>query len=407
MTRALHSVAPAVTEPKVPGGRRRRNAWKRACVVLPGLVALALGTLVPDQTYARYLWPSGHITEVVYLTALRAMLGVAGAAWIVFGALASRQSLVNAAVTIVATLVVVSGLEIGLRLKNSLASVGGPTKPTGLRASPYPGLVYENTPNFHEFGEQKFNSLGLRDDERPLDPTRPKIVVVGDSIEAWRPLPATALYPRVLEALLAHEYPRENYQVVNLGVTGYSIHQKMLMLRYRGLPLHPRLIVVGYCLNDPFPAWELVRYFSDAEGRKGPVIHSELLFLVNERLRALLHSYGMDFYQAGHRRGSDSWVGVKHDLRALGEIERAEQVPVVLIIFPLMEDTRVAYPWLDIHRRVGAAARERGLHVIDLLPAYRAAGFANVRTDSVHPNALGHRIAAEALFHLVLRERLL
>ncbi|HZS90120.1 MAG TPA: hypothetical protein VFE42_21810, partial [Chloroflexota bacterium] len=82
-------------------------------------------------------------------------------------------------------------------------------------------------------------------------------------------------------------------------------------------------------------------------------------------------------------------------------------VPVVLIIFPLMEDTRVAYPWLDIHRRVGAAAREQGLHVIDLLPAYRAAGFANVHTDSVHPNALGHRLAAEALFQLLARDRLL
>ncbi len=394
-------------EPAICGREARRGAWMRACVVLPGLVVLVLGTLVPDHTYARYLWPSGHITEVAYLTVLRAALGVVGVAWVVFGALASRQSLVNAAVTIVATLVVLSGLEIGLRIKNSLEGVGGPTKPTGLRASPYPGLVYENTPNFHEFGEQKFNSLGLRDDERPLDPTRPKIVVVGDSIEAWRPLPATALYPRVLETLLAREYPRENYQVVNLGVTGYSIHQKMLMLRYRGLRLHPRLIVVGYCLNDPFPAWELVRYFSDAEGRKGPVIHSELLSLVNERLRALLHDYGMDFYQAGHRRGSDSWVGVKHDLRALGDIERAAHVPVVLIIFPLMEDTRVAYPWLDIHRRVGAAAREQGLHVIDLLRAYRAAGFVSVRTDSVHPNALGHRLAAEALLQLLARDKLL
>src|SRR5581483_7995788 len=182
VTKGLQRVAPAVSEPEVPGSRRHRSAWKRACVVLPGLVVLALGTLVPDHTYARYLWPSGHITEVVYLTVLRAMLGVVGVAWAVFGALASRQSLVNAAVTIVATLVVLSGLEIGLRIKNSLEGVGGPTKPTGLRASPYPGLVYENTPNFHEFGEQKFNSLGLRDDERPLDPTRPKIVVVGDSI---------------------------------------------------------------------------------------------------------------------------------------------------------------------------------------------------------------------------------
>jgi lysophospholipase L1-like esterase len=352
-------------------------------------------------------WPSGHITEVAYLTVLRAVLSVSGAAWVAFGAVASRNHLVDAALAIVATVVVLSGLEIGLRIKNALAGVGGPTTPTGLRASPYPGLIYENTPLFHEFGEQKFNSLGLRDDERPLDPTRPKIVVVGDSIEAWRPLPAAALFPRVLEGLLAREYPGENFQVVNLGVTGYSIHQKVLMLQYRGLPLEPRLIIVGYCLNDPFPAWELVRYFSDESGSNGPLIHSEVLSLVSERLKALLHGYGLDFYQAGHRRGSDSWVGVKHDLRALGAIERTRHVPVVLLIFPLMEDTRVAYPWIDIHRRVSAAAREQGLHVIDLLSKYRAVGFANVRTDSVHPNALGHRIAAGAVLEFLVREKLL
>jgi lysophospholipase L1-like esterase len=399
-------MVPAPAEPEMPGRRRRRSVWKRGCVVLPGLVLLAVGTLVSDQTYARYLWPSGHITEVAYLTVLRAVLSVSGAAWVAFGAVASRNHLVDAALAIVATVVVLSGLEIGLRIKNALAGVGGPTTPTGLRASPYPGLIYENTPLFHEFGEQKFNSLGLRDDERPLDPTRPKIVVVGDSIEAWRPLPAAALYPRVLEGLLAREYPGENFQVVNLGVTGYSIHQKVLMLQYRGLPLEPRLIIVGYCLNDPFPAWELVRFFGDPRAAREPVIHSELLSLVNARLKALLHSYGMDFYQAGHRRGSDSWVGVKHDLRTLGQIERAERVPVLLLIFPLMEDTRVAYPWLDIHRRVARAARAQGLKVIDLLSLYQAAGFANVRADSVHPNARGHRLAGKALFRLVVREHL-
>ncbi|HLK10804.1 MAG TPA: GDSL-type esterase/lipase family protein [Candidatus Binatia bacterium] len=379
----------------------------RLCFLLPGLVALVLGTLIPSQAYARYLWPSGHITEVVYLTVLRSILTVAGTAWLVFGALAGRQSLLNITVMGVAIFAVVGSLETGLRIKNALTDETGPGKPTGLRASPYPGLIYENTPLFHEFGEQKFNSLGLRDDERPLDPTRPKIVVVGDSIEAWRPLPAAALYPRVFEKLLDREYPAQNYQVVNLGVTGYSIHQKMLMLRYRGLPLNPRLIVVGYCLNDPFPAWELVRFFSDEAGAKQPVVHSELLSLVNERLKALLHSYGMDFYQAGHRRGSDSWMGVKHDIRALGEIGRERRVPIVLMIFPLMEDTRIAYPWIDIHRRVAAAARSQGLKVIDLLPAYRAAGFDKVRTDSVHPDALGHRLAGEALLQLVVHNRLL
>jgi lysophospholipase L1-like esterase len=67
----------------------------------------------------------------------------------------------------------------------------------------------------------------------------------------------------------------------------------------------------------------------------------------------------------------------------------------------------VDYPWTDIHARVAAAARRNGLVVVDLLSRYREAGFASVRADGVHPNAAGHRLAAEAIDATLKRRGLL
>src|SRR5437016_8003 len=142
-------------------------------------------------------------------------------------------------------------------------------------------------------------AVGIGDDERLFSAERTTIVVVGDSIEAWRAVPIAELYPRRLEALLNTQHNTAGVQVLNLGVTGYSLHQKRLMLQYRGLAWQPKLAVVGYCLNDPIPAWELINYFTNKPRRK---LWKSVDFL-NARVRSWLHPYGLDFYHEGHRPG--------------------------------------------------------------------------------------------------------
>ena len=375
----------------------------RAIVLLMGLGLLVFGALANEAWLAAHLAPNGHITEVAYVYVLRGLAVGIGGLLAILALLTSARTLQNGVLMMTVLGLAWGGLEASLRLVDWFTAAKHPDSPTGLQASAYPELFYENTPNFHEDGEQKFNSLGMRDDERVFSADRPTIVVVGDSIEAWRAVPIAELYPRRLESLLHTQPGTADMQVLNLGVTGYSLHQKRLMLQYRGLAWQPKLAIVGYCLNDPIPAWELVNYFTNKPHRK---FWRSIDFL-NDRVRSLLHPYGLDFYHEVHRPDTPPWDALVEDFHTLGQLVIQQHVKVLLVIFPLMVDTPVAYPWLDIHRRVTEVATQNGIEVIDLLARYQAAGFANVRDDTVHPNAVGHRIAAEALYTAITERHLL
>ena len=357
---------------------------------LGGAVAIAAGLFVTTEFVAAHLSSDGDITEVAYVHALRLVAVGCGVGALVAAARARAETLQNWALALVALATACLLLEGGLRLAERI-SAGSRAVAVGLRASAVPDLVYENTPGFEEDGERKFNSLGMRDDERAFSDAVAKIVVVGDSIESWRALPVGAMYPRLLETVLGTR--GTPVEVVNLGVTGYSLHQKVAMLRHRGLAWHPRLVVVGYCLNDPIPATEIVNHFAGREPRR-PWRSVEL---VSQGIRSAFGRFGIDFYNEIHRPDGAAWRGVVADLEDLGAIARQVRVPVVVLIFPLMAETPVDYPWRAVHQRVGQVARDNGLVVVDVLAPFAAAGFANVREDTVHPGARGHRIAAEAL----------
>lgn len=382
----------------------RPRSWTaiRRTVLVVGLLAVAVALLARDAWLAALLSPDGEITEVVYLYVLRAAVVAGGAALAVAALRASQATLQNGALAVAAFSVAFVGFEIALRVGAWVTSTAHANTPTGLRASAHPDLIYENSPSFVENGELKFNSLSMRDDERAFDPSLPKIVVVGDSIEAWRDIAPRDLYPRRLESLLNDRPGRPRLQVVNLAVTGYSLHQKVLMLKYRGLEWKPRAMVVGYCLNDPIPAGELLAYFRNDSPRRFELAS---LSFVNARVRLLMNRVGLDFYRQIHLPEGESWRGVLADLRRLSELKREHGVPVVVVLFPLMTDTALQYPWLDIHTRLAQAARGEGLDFIDLLDVYAAAGLKNVRADNVHPNELGHELAARELFKAMTNEK--
>jgi lysophospholipase L1-like esterase len=366
----------------------------RSIYAIAGLGACFSGLFLTQEFLAAHFSPDGHITELTYVSVFRVATVAIGLTLTLLAVFARVRILQNLLLIMSSILLSLGTLEVTLRGLEAYSSSKQPGTPTGLQASRYPGLYYENTPNFHENGEMKFNSLGMRDEERLFDPDRMKIVVVGDSIEAWRALPVTEMYPRRLEFFLNSRDRGEPVQVVNLAVSGYSLHQKILMLRDRGLAWNPRLVIVSYCLNDPIPAWELVNYFTQKPHSRG----LRSLEFINSRIRSALHSYGIDFYSQVHQPEGETWKGIIQDFHDLGVLANEQQLRVILLIVPLMPDTPVGYPWLDIHKRVAEVARQNHIQVIDLLPSFQREGFSRVRADTVHPNEVGHRIAAEKLY---------
>jgi hypothetical protein len=99
--------------------------------------------------------------------------------------------------------------------------------------------------------------------------------------------------------------------------------------------------------------------------------------------------------------GAPGWVAARKALKSMGALCRTRGVPFVVAIFPLFGNPLGdAYPFAEIHRKVGEAAAEAGAKVIDLLPAYNGLRWELLVVDGAadeHPNEIAHRIAANVL----------
>lgn len=274
--------------------------------------------------------------------------------------------------------------------------------------SEIPGLDYEMKPGVHRSVNGMLvvtNSLGQRDREPlgELGPEGVRIVAVGDSMTFGTKVSGHEAWPNVLENLLASasDEQRRCFDVVNLGVSGYSTHDEALVVRHKALTLSPRLVIVGYYLNDPEtePVQQLHQQFRDAQAWE----HSALLrwFAFRNRMRDQARLGGGDIFRYLHR-DPRSWQSAVRALADIAEATSSENVKVLFVVLPTLRgfDRWEDYPYADLHEQAIAAARAAGFETLDALPAWIRSGRrpAELRADEEHPNAEGHaQIAATIL----------
>ena len=83
---------------------------------------------------------------------------------------------------------------------------------------------------------------------------RYRIVTIGDSCTYGLGVKPTAPYPRVLQELLNQDAGFDRFEVINLGVAGYTSTMGLLQLRELGLSFQPDLVIASFGLNDKWRA---------------------------------------------------------------------------------------------------------------------------------------------------------
>jgi lysophospholipase L1-like esterase len=138
--------------------------------------------------------------------------------------------------------------------------------PLGLEfpAIPRPGVdrqmwKYDETKGwFHAPGSRglvggpvRINSMGLRGGDFSMRPAEgvTRILAFGDSFIFGVLLGENHLFVRHLETLLGSSSGQE-YEVVNMGVSGYSTDQQLILYREFGRRLAPDLVIHVVCEND-------------------------------------------------------------------------------------------------------------------------------------------------------------
>ena len=293
-----------------------------------------------------------------------------------------------------------------------------------LRLVDDPVVDYRRIPNLSWIENNlryDINSRGWRDVEHTLakPPSTYRILSVGDSVTNGHGVDLGEIYSKQLERLLDRDPPApyEDAEVILITQGALNTEQEVHLVEVEGLAYRPDLILVGYVLNDPAEGASLRRDRERAQrrsavdrlkglGRRSSLVH--LVYRAGQRLAwtarrlgggAEVAAYATDDYFLRLHRQPRSWARVTRAFDRLRELSQRSATPVVIAIFPILHELD-DYPWLEVHAQVATAASERGFHVVDLLEAYRGLDpndLQVVEGDHVHPNPLGHRLAAEAI----------
>lgn len=288
------------------------------------------------------------------------------------------------------------------------------------------------------------NSHGIFDRERTLDrvPGELRIVALGDSLThdtAWTTLTEVLLGAR-------RGAPVE---VFDLGVTGYGTHEELGLLTERGDEFDPDGIVLQFCLNDYLrsPVFlniggSLLRV-EDHRGALrsvGPLVRESALLRLFFWRGAASTSDRVPFEERaaagdGALRGVAAWA-------------KARDVPLLVVVYPVLGtrgadtgEAQFAYP------HVTGMMTEAGIPFVDLTSRFTAVGLPSLRlsegpaafgdlegtlarlgsppgdarlirsvfrktlqvdldpgrviNDEIHPNWVGHYLAAQAITDFV------
>ena len=313
----------------------------------------------------------------------------------------------------VSSFLALSLCEVGLRLFRPVQYLKPPTPipPDKQRESLYrpslvPGLSYEMVPGRNgsfEGMSVRTNSLGMRGAEpSAADPSLVRVAVVGDSFTFGFGVPEEQTYASVLAGILNRSPAgrQRRFEVLNLGVVGYNTQDEAVVVERRAVALDPRLVIVGYVLNDPEidPRPSLHKYFDPPVWwRRSHVLR--LLHLGWNWLDVWRYGGG-DYIRYLHAPDREKWRSVVTAFGKIGALTRERGARVLVVIFPILQvDGWTGYPYADLHLQVMEAARKEGFEVVDLLPVFMRYPPSELRlsVEDAHPNARGHELAAQAI----------
>lgn len=253
-----------------------------------------------------------------------------------------------------------------------------------------------------------------------------RIVVVGDSVTNGHGVQLDDTYAKQLERQLNNKVVSNlNYEVLALSLGALNSVQEAHLLEVEGIKYDPDLIVIGYVLNDPAPGASLRAQRRKHERLlpriKGAASRSSIVhyaykagkriwwkIAVVMRLEQTAEYIHQDYFSALHQ-DPKKWNEVVGALERIKKLSEPREVPVVLALFPILYQLD-DYRWTEVHQQVRDAAEQNGIDVLDLLERFKRHRQADLQVDNgdhVHPNALGHRVAASALFDFLVSRRLL
>jgi hypothetical protein len=258
--------------------------------------------------------------------------------------------------------------------------------------------------------EYKLSSQGLRDVERAPRAAAGvvRIALVGDSFVFGEGVPVERALPAQLQMRLG-----ASREVLNLGWSGDDTQREIARLEGAIDAFHLERAIIVFIANDIEMTPELQReqdYIHDLvqiRDRSAEAHRARLPWLGwSHVLRLLAASWDMrhvkertirwyrDLYDPARNA-----AGLERFAAALRKLAHLKGCRAALVLYPLLEGLESGYPLHEVHEHVAAMARDAGLSVLDLAPAFAGEDASHlwVHPSDHHPDGRAHSIAARAI----------
>jgi lysophospholipase L1-like esterase len=289
-----------------------------------------------------------------------------------------------------------------------------------------PILKYELRPS-STVGLYTTNEHGFRDApfRTPKPPGVFRILFLGDSIVYGLWVKSENTITEQLEQILRETDAQHEWEVCNLGVSGYNTEQEIETYRQKCGDLDGDLVILGWFVNDLVEAsaelGALKQFDADKRagifsGRSEIFRYSKLAGFVRYRVFGKKLNWGQALTERVRPDG-DAGEQVAHHLTGFARDaesarvlypklpDQIEQLRALcetggarfaLVIMPVLCEWE-SYPFRDLHARIVASCDSLGVPALDLLSTFEQFPLEQITTgDAAHPSAFGHRKAAEA-----------
>lgn len=279
-----------------------------------------------------------------------------------------------------------------------------------------PVLDWRHVPNVQIVRGQimyKYNKSGFRDAEHAVENASgvKRIVVVGDSVTEGYGVNVEYTFSQRIQAELGN-----SHEVITIAAGGLNTPQEVHLFEKEGVQYKPELVVLNFILNDCdfYTRFRAARRYNEEKESQIALLNvpidpelkrllksSAFIYFMKERMEDLkgriLGVDKVDYFTRIWSR-EENRAKVMRGFDRLGVLQNKNKFDVLVMIWPLITDYE-RYGFASIHSWVHEQAEKRGFAAIDLLAEFSNVRFRDLQVtaeDNIHPNVLGHKIAAEA-----------
>lgn len=298
------------------------------------------------------------------------------------------------------------GILLGL-LIGELIARSTYTKPWYVR------LVEQAAVNENWMDGVQLNRFGLRDRDYPAlkPPNTRRVLLLGDSFTFGYGLADdNAVSARLLERELNADAGGAHVEVMNGGIVASMTQDWVALLEKVSAPFQPDVILVVFFLRDATSTTTMGTYFLPIRreivrrnGRSHLYRYSYLYRSFKDRIdrRTISQRYTREINDSytGDSTETSEWRLAQSNLRKIVAMGADIRARVGLVVFPVLADLNANYPFRPAMDAVIAFGEREKIPTLSLLPAFMGRDGPDLwlAPFDQHPNAKGHKIAADAM----------